>query len=100
MSQRSDHKGVDRTPANLPGPIDIEGADREGWEPILLVVIVGEVFGREVADSVGPAGCTDGAQRRDITLAYLVGVGTENLARREVNKSLDLRFFERGFDSV
>ena len=53
------------------------------------MVGVRHVLAGELRDGVGPARLADGADGRDLALADVVGVGAEDLARREVDESLE-----------
>src|SRR5438270_6801167 len=87
--ERGLDEGADRTAADLAGPVDVERVDGNRGEAELLVVGVGHVLAGELRDGVRPAGLADGADRRDLSPADVVGVPAEDLARREVEEALD-----------
>ena len=83
-------EGVDRALADLAGAVDVEGADRERRQPVLAVVVVGQVLGGQLADGVGPARFAHRADGGDVALADFIGVAAEDLAGGEVDEALDL----------
>ena len=92
---------ADRAAADLAGPEDVERVHRHRRELQLVVVGVRHVLACELRDGVRPARLADRADRGDLALGDVVGVGTEDLARREVDEALEgaLRR-ERGLEGV
>jgi hypothetical protein len=59
------------------------------------------VLAGELRDGIGPARLADGAGRRDVSLANVVGLRPEDLARREVDEPLErLACRERRLENV
>ncbi len=89
VGEGPDDELVDRSLAHLAGTIDIEGAHGGGREAVLLVEVVGQVFGGQLGHGVGPAGLAHLTELGGVTLSHLVGVAAEDLAGGEVHEALD-----------
>ena len=88
-------------PPIWPGPKTLNGCTVTVGQPQLVVVGVRHVLAGELRDGVRPARLADRADRRDLALADVVGVGAEDLAGREVDEALErVERRERGLERV
>ena len=88
-SERRFDERADRAAADLAGPEDVEGSNRDRGHPELGVVGVGHVLARELRDRVRPAGLADRADGRDLRLLHVECVLAEHLAGRELDEALE-----------
>ena len=88
-AERGLDERADRAAADLARAEDVERVDGDGRQLQLVVVGVRHVLAGELRDGVRPARLADRADRRDLALADVVGVGAEDLARREVDEALE-----------
>jgi hypothetical protein len=88
-------------PPIWPGPVDVERVHGHRGQAELVVIRVRHVLARELGDGVRPARLAHAADRRDLPLAHVEGVRSEDLARREVDEALERRKRrERGLEGV
>src|SRR5205823_7350886 len=73
---------ANRAAADLSGTVDVERAHGHDRQAQLVVVRVRHVLAGKLRDRVRPARLSHRADRRDLTLAHVVGVRAEDLARR------------------
>ena len=78
-----------RALADLPRPVDVERANGDRREVELLPVVVGEMLRGELADRIGPTGLADRSKTGDVGFPNAKRVRAEDLARREVDHTLD-----------
>src|SRR5262249_49845285 len=67
-TQRPYHELVHSASAHLPRSIDVERPDGYSRQAEFLVIIVGQVLGRKLADGVRPARFADRPQARHVRL--------------------------------
>src|SRR4029453_4658525 len=89
-AKRLQNEAMNRAFANLARPVNVEGADGHGRQPELSMIVVSHVLSRKLTHRVRPSRLADSAETRQVSLAHLVCVASEDLTRRKVNEAVVL----------
>ena len=87
-AERGFDERADCATADLSGAVDVERMHGHRRQPELVVVRMRHVLAGELRHRVRPPRLADAADRRYLPLADVEGMGSEDLARREVDEAL------------
>jgi len=100
IAERLHHEAMDRSFADLSGPVDIERAQGDGGHAELAMVGVDEMLAGQFAHGVDPARLAHGADGRHLRLVRAKRIRAEDLAGGEVDEAVETRQPARGVEHV